>query len=147
MSSLCSVFQHHFPEAEQVAEHQPQASLPHLPQDYLYQQVELALNQEMKPNMGLWGSSQSRRTSRWHSGCGSSWLASQDAACKERRVECETSQWRQLVMVGNREVKDQMKAHEDTKTSMEKRENRLTSVRKLRDSFVHILIFNSLDQP
>ena len=28
-----------------MAEHQPQASLPHFPQEYLDQQVELALNQ------------------------------------------------------------------------------------------------------
>ena len=32
MSSLSSVFQHHHSEAEQVAEHLPQASEPHEPQ-------------------------------------------------------------------------------------------------------------------
>ena len=55
-------------------------------------------------------------------------LAGQYAAFKDRQVDCETSQWRLLVKVDSREVRDM--AREDTQTSMEKRKSRTTSLRK-----------------
>ena len=76
--------------------------------------------------MDLWGSCQSRTTSRWHLGCRPSFPCW--AGCsKDRQVDCETSQWRLLVRVGSREVRDM--AMKDTRLSMEKRESRATSVR------------------
>ena len=75
---------------------------------------------------------------------GPPYLAGQDAACKDRQVDCETSQWRLLVRMVSREVRDMAK--EDTRLSMEERESRATSVRTERFFCTNFDIY-CLDQP